>query len=631
MGYRDRKIIRDKTGEIYNQGLSTITNMSIKYFTNRGERIRQDNLAIEKQRTDRKRSMNSMEIEQDEVIKATGDVIRGIDGGIETGFQGNTRILGQDALNARADRLTLDMTSEERAKNKLVSDKFNTYNTSMAELGGLFQSEITERYGNKEGGIRTGGFSIQNYGTEWDYVGDNVTERLTSQFSLSALDNTPANIYDGKMTKTTNYNDKGVGDATISTLIPTDNAKFLEDNPEFARMAMNDEDWEKHKKDNGIIEKDGKFVFEKTYTKKNFGEGFTRKTMAAPDAKAIFEDTSTTTEKGIPDSAFLTDQFNSFRRSGQNDGVEQESRQRYVNPDHFIGKTSPSWVVAQSAAKGVLTASIKDINQYITGRLDVSDVEEMKTDGVYDPTKIAEAIQERLAKTALSQMTLVSHINADGKKVDGANAADVAYYKEQGVEIEIGDSIYYKGTAPKDVSESTTTTTTSADELLAQELQTEVSNLTVFGDEQENINADTKWLEGKGLKILKKVDAVSSIKIQVDKNANIDDPRLKVTDSDGRVYDEVYLAEISDSKDKIFLSSNGKTTFLPSYDPNNKSSMLTILDKYGKLSQKTRTINQLNASQRANKAANKTAHDAYMAAGGTLSPKAWEAKGKPKK
>ena len=628
MGYRDRKIIRDNTGEIYNQGLNTLTNMFVKTITNKGERIRQDNLAIEKQRTDRKRSMSGMEIEQDKVTNATSKVIGGIDGNIEELYQYNVSVLGPDALNARADRLTLDMTSEERAKNKLVSDKFNTYNTSMGELGGLFQSEITERYGTKEGGIRTGGFNIQNYGTEWDYVGDNVTEKLTSQFSLSALDNTPANIYNGKMTKKTGYDDKGIGDATISTLIPTDNAKFLEDNPEFARMAMNDEDWEKHKKDNGIIEKDNNFVFEKTYTKKNFGEGFTRKTMAAPDAKAIFEDTSTTTEKGIPDSAFLTDQFNSFRRSGQNDGVKQESRQRYINPNHFIGKTSPSWVVAESAAKGVLTASSKDINQYITGRLNVSNIEEMKTDGVYDPTKIAEAIQERLAKTALSQMTLVSHVNADGEKVDGANAADVAYYKEQGVEIEIGDSIYYKGTAPKDVSESTTTTTTSADELLAQELQTEVSNLDVLENEEANINADTKWLEGKGLKILKKVDAVSNIKTEVDKNANIKDPRLKVTDSDGRVYDEAYLAEISNSKDKIFLSSNGKTTFLPSYDPNNKSSMLTILNKHGKLSQKTTTINQLNASQRAN---NRSAHDAYMAAGGTLSINAWAAKGKPKK
>jgi len=628
MGYRDRKIIRDNTGEIYNQGLNTLTNMFVKTITNKGERIRQDNLAIEKQRTDRKRSMSGMEIEQDKVTNATSKVIGGIDGNIEELYQYNVSVLGPDALNARADRLTLDMTSEERAKNKLVSDKFNTYNTSMGELGGLFQSEITERYGTKEGGIRTGGFNIQNYGTEWDYVGDNVTEKLTSQFSLSALDNTPANIYNGKMTKKTGYDDKGIGDATISTLIPTDNAKFLEDNPEFARMAMNDEDWEKHKKDNGIIEKDNNFVFEKTYTKKNFGEGFTRKTMAAPDAKAIFEDTSTTTEKGIPDSAFLTDQFNSFRRSGQNDGVKQESRQRYINPNHFIGKTSPSWVVAESAAKGVLTASSKDINQYITGRLNVSNIEEMKTDGVYDPTKIAEAIQERLAKTALSQMTLVSHVNADGKKVDGANAADVAYYKEQGVEIEIGDSIYYKGTAPKDVSESTTTTTTSADELLAQELQTEVSNLDVLENEEANINADTKWLEAKGLKILKKVDAVSNIKTQVDKNANIKDPRLKVTDSDGRVYDEAYLAEISNSKDKIFLSSNGKATFLPSYDPNNKSSMLTILNKHGKLSQKTTTINQLNASQRAN---NRSAHDAYMAAGGTLSINAWAAKGKPKK
>ena len=150
MGYRDRKIIRDKTGEIYNQGLSTITNMSIKYFTNRGEQIRQDNLALEKERTDRKRSLYGMETEQDKVIKETGDVISGIDGSIESSYQDKTKILGQDALNARADRLTLDMTDEERAKNKLVSDKFNTYNTSMAELGGLFQSEITERYGNKK-------------------------------------------------------------------------------------------------------------------------------------------------------------------------------------------------------------------------------------------------------------------------------------------------------------------------------------------------------------------------------------------------------------------------------------------------------------------------------------------------
>jgi len=645
MGYRNRRIIEDKTGEIYNQGLNTLTNMFVKTIVTRGEQQRLNNEKIKKERLDAQRGMLALEDEQDKLTQPNEDAIYGIDGNLGNSFKDNLKTLSGPALQHGGARLVdLNMSDEDRDSGKASVEKFEMYNKSMGELGGLFKSEITERYGNSEGGIQTGGFNIQSYGVEWDYVGDNAGDKLTSQFSLSALDNTPANIYGATMTKKGGYNEKGVADTTISTVIPTNNKDFLRDNPlfdkaKFIKENFNDKDlgeldedvkesmWNDHKKENGIIEKDGKFVFEKTYNKKNFGEGFTTRTMEGPDSKAIFQDTDTTTDTngGLPDSAYLTDEFNSFRRKGEVQGVKQESRQRYVNPNHFIGEESPSWGTAQFAAEGALTASNSDIKRYLNGRLDVADSESMKTEGVWDVNKVAKAIQTKLTEKTLSKMTPVSHM-INGEKVMGANKDDVAYYKKQGIDIELGQTIYYEGSRPTDVKSGTETI--SDDLLLAENLQLEINNLPVGKDRGTNIDNDKKWLEGKGLKILKKDDAIKDIRLQVEANSKIKDPRKRQMDSDGRVYDAEYLSDIENSTDDIFLTSNGKTTFLPGYDPFDKSSMMTILNKYGGLSQKTRTRSKLNISQANNK---KTAHLAYQAAGGTLGPSAWEKAGKPKK
>jgi cobalamin biosynthesis Mg chelatase CobN len=115
-----------------------------------------------------------------------------------------------------------------------------------------------------------------------------------------------------------------------------------------------------------------------------------------------------------------------------------------------VGEGAKNYQVAFSKAKGIIgNNNTDDINDYLRNRLDITNPEQVMNEGIYDPKLIAEAMQMKTQRDGLSKY---SNKNAEPE--------DVAYYKEQGIDITEGERIYYEESNPSEVFNQTDKTYT---------------------------------------------------------------------------------------------------------------------------------------------------------------------------
>ncbi len=441
MSYRNPGIIRDRTAEVYAQQSKDLTNIFINYFDKKGTRLAL--AAKEKKEEDKRWTLNANKIaaSQNKINQETGEIINAIDGDVFKDYQSNIKILGGNSLVAlNNNQIKTNLTLDERDNNDKISNIFTTYHKTSQDLMGKIQAELWEHYGQKDG---EQGLSNHAIGIDWNYVGNNINEKLTNMFAINAFNNTDAaSIYNGKMTKSGGYDEMGNSDVRVSTSIPIDNKDFLQFQPLYKRGNMTDTEWETHKEKHGIIEKDGKFIFDRILNNRNFGKGFVRKTMAGPSPEEMLEKPGLVSQKGnIPKEAFITNVLNSKESSKSttkgNVTTTQKVSQRYFDNEFFIGKGAKNWQVALSKARAIVGQNdSQDIKDYLRNRLNLTEdviAEDAMTDGLYDAEKIALLMQIDTQRTALASY--------ESKKAD---KKDVKYYEEQGFKVDEGDLIYWQ-------------------------------------------------------------------------------------------------------------------------------------------------------------------------------------------
>ena len=451
MSYRNPGIIRDRTADVYAQASKDLTNVFIKGIEAKGARLAAE--AAKKKKEDEKWNLNANRNSRviNKQNKKTGDIINTINGNLNDSYQNNIKILGGEGLTAITDNDTqTDLSIEKRQANDDIYAKYENYNTTSETLMGKLKAELNEHYGEENG---QEGLSSAAYGIDWNYVGRNDGERVGNMFIINALNNTDAaSNYGGTMSKSGGYDEKGNSNATFITKIPSDNEDFLKFQPKFYRGKMGDKEWTLHKEKNGIEEEidsaTGKstFVFKRTINNENFGQGFVRKTMAGPSAEDMLINPGLVSKNGIvPNEAFITDKLNAkvVNISGKKGGraTTKSNTRRFFDNNFYVGEGAKNYQVAFSKAKGIVgNNNTDDINDYLRNRLEITNPEEVMNEGIYDPKLIAEAMQMKTQRDGLSKY---------GNKK--AEPEDVAYYKEQGVDIAEGERIYYEESNPSEV------------------------------------------------------------------------------------------------------------------------------------------------------------------------------------
>lgn len=444
MSYRNPGIIRDRTADVYVQASKDLTNVFIKGIEAKGARLAAE--ADKKKKDDERWGLNANRNSRviNKQNKTTGDIINTIDGNLNDSYQGNIKILGGEGLTAITDNDTqTDLSIEKRQANDDIYAKYENYNTTSQGLMGKFKAELNEHYGEKNG---QEGLSSAAYGIDWNYVGENDGDRVGNMFIVNALNNTDAaSNYGGTMSKSGGYDEKGNSNATFVTKIPSDNEDFLKFQPNFDRGEMGDKEWTLHKEKNGIVEEvdsetnKSTFIFRRVINNENFGEGFVRKTIAGPSADDMLKNPKMVTDRDLPPpEAFLTDKLNapvvSMQSKKGGRAITRSSSNRFFDNDFYVGKIAKNWPTALSKATAIAGGNdTKEINDYLRNRLDITNPEEVMNEGIYDPNLIAEAMQMKTQRDGLSDY-----------ETKDADAKDVAYYKSKGMDIIVGERIYYE-------------------------------------------------------------------------------------------------------------------------------------------------------------------------------------------
>ena len=514
MSYRNPGIIRDRTADVYVQASKDLTNVFIKGIEAKGARLAAE--AAKKKKDDERWNLNANRNSRviNKQNKKTGDIINTINGNLNNSYQDNIKILGGEGLTAITDNDTqTDLSIEKRQANDDVYAKYENYNTTSQALMGKFKAELNEHYGEKDG---EGGLSSAAYGVDWNYVGRNDGERVGNMFIVNALNNTDAaSTYGGTMSKSGGYDEKGNSNATFITKIPSDNQEFLKFQPKFDKGEMDDKEWTLHKEKNGIEEeidsKTGKstFVFKRTINDKNFGQGFVRKTMAGPSGEDMLIKPGLISKNGIvPNEAFVTDKLNAkvVNISGEKGGraTTKSNTKRFFDNSFYVGEGAKNYQVAFSKAKGIVgNNNTDDINDYLRNRLDVTNPEEVMNEGIYDPKLIAEAMQMKTQRDGLSKY---SNKNAEPE--------DVAYYKEQGIDIIEGERIYYEESNPSETySEEKPTAYETNINIKKQEKVTANKDLSLFLQNNTIPTFNSGVQTDDGVKFREAIDKVPNISI----------------------------------------------------------------------------------------------------------------------
>ena len=169
-----------------------------------------------------------------------------------------------------------------------------------------------------------------------------------------------------------------------------------------------------------------------------------------------------------------------------------------------MGEGAKNYQVAFSKAKGIVgNNNTDDINDYLRNRLDITNPEQVMNEGVYDPNLIAEAMQMKTQRDGLSKY---SNKNAD--------AEDVAYYKEQGIDIIEGERIYYEESNPSETyNEEKPTAYEKNISLKEQNIITANKDLSLLLQEQSMPTFNAGVQSEEGAKFIETVQKLPNISI----------------------------------------------------------------------------------------------------------------------